>query len=264
MPARRRGRRQPRRTEPKIGTVPHDTASKLRGLDAQQQGGLGMQLEGPTAAGLMYSYSGGDGPVVVLLHGVLMNGTLWDTVVADVRDRYRCIVPELPFGAHPTPMPDDADLSLPALATMIAGFLTELDLRHVTLVCNDPPSPSAPCRSGGFPRASSGVGSIRCATTPRSAATSTSTSAPSPSPSSCSSGPTSSAPSPARSSSSGRDTTSSCPRPHQTTRSTLPEHTTRVDRRHPHPHPHRPTTDPDRPMTAHRVLLHGGSPRIGI
>ena len=34
-------------------------------------------------------------------------------------------------------MPDDADLSLRALATMIAGFLTELDLRHVTVVCND-------------------------------------------------------------------------------------------------------------------------------
>ena len=40
-----------------------------------------MRLEGPTAAGLMYSDTGGDGPVVVLLHGVLMNGTLWDTVV---------------------------------------------------------------------------------------------------------------------------------------------------------------------------------------
>ena len=74
---------------------------------------------------------------MVLLHGVLMNGTLWDEVVGDLRDRYRCIVPELPFGAHTTPMPDDADLSLPALATLIAGFLTELDLRHVTVVCND-------------------------------------------------------------------------------------------------------------------------------
>ena len=59
-----------------------------------------MQFEGPTATGLMYSDSGGDGPVVVLLHGVLMNGTLWDTVVGGLADRYRCIVPELPFGAH--------------------------------------------------------------------------------------------------------------------------------------------------------------------
>ena len=84
-----------------------------------------MQLQGPTAAGLMYSDTRGDGPVVVLLHGVLMGGTLWDTVVGGLRDRYRCIVPELPFGAHTTPMPDDADLSLPALATMIAEFFTD-------------------------------------------------------------------------------------------------------------------------------------------
>ena len=34
-------------------------------------------------------------------------------------------------------MPDDADLSLESLARMIAGFLVELDLRDVTLVCND-------------------------------------------------------------------------------------------------------------------------------
>ena len=99
-----------------------------------------MQLQGPTAAGLMYSDTGGDGPVVVL-HGVLMGGSLWDTVVEGLGDRYRCIVPELPFGAHTTPMPDDADLSLPALATLIAEFPTELDLNQVTLVCNDPLSP---------------------------------------------------------------------------------------------------------------------------
>ena len=73
-----------------------------------------MQLEGPTASGLMYSDTGGNRPVVVL-HRVLTNGPLWDTVVEGLQDRYRRIVPELPFGAHTTPMLDDADLSLPAL-----------------------------------------------------------------------------------------------------------------------------------------------------
>ena len=34
-------------------------------------------------------------------------------------------------------MPDGADLSLPAIATLLAEFLTELDLQRVTLVCND-------------------------------------------------------------------------------------------------------------------------------
>ena len=85
----------------------------------------------------MHSDSGGNGPVVVLLHGVLMGGSLWDAVVEGLGDRYRCVVPELPFGAHTAPMPDGADLSLPAIATLLAEFLAELDLQRVTLVCND-------------------------------------------------------------------------------------------------------------------------------
>ena len=85
----------------------------------------------------MYSDTGGDGPVVVLLHGVLMNGSLWDEVVDGLRNRYRCIVPELPSGAHQMPMPDDTDLSLESIVTMIAEFLEELELHSVTLVCND-------------------------------------------------------------------------------------------------------------------------------
>ena len=62
-----------------------------------------------SSSGLVYSDTGGGGPVVVFLHGVLMNGTLWDDVVDRLRGRYRCIVPELPFGAHRTPMPDDTN-----------------------------------------------------------------------------------------------------------------------------------------------------------
>ena len=85
----------------------------------------------------MYSDTGGDGSVVVLLHGVLTGGDLWDQVVDGLRDRYRCIVLELPFGAHHTPMPDDADLDLESIVTMVAAFLVELDLEDVTLVCND-------------------------------------------------------------------------------------------------------------------------------
>ncbi|MCY3892725.1 MAG: hypothetical protein OXF65_05450, partial [Acidimicrobiaceae bacterium] len=34
-------------------------------------------------------------------------------------------------------MPHGAGLSLPAIATLLAEFLTELDLQRVTLVCND-------------------------------------------------------------------------------------------------------------------------------
>lgn len=85
----------------------------------------------------MYSDTGGDGPVVVFLHGVLMNGTLWTSVVDALRRDYRCIVPELPFGAHSRPMPEAADLALGSFATLIAEFIEELELRDVTLVCHD-------------------------------------------------------------------------------------------------------------------------------
>ena len=46
----------------------------------------------------MYADTGVDGPVVVLLHGVLMDGSLWTQIVEALRDDYRCIVPELPLG----------------------------------------------------------------------------------------------------------------------------------------------------------------------
>lgn len=47
---------------------PHDVDRRRRGT--QRRGGPLMQLEGPTSAGLMYSDSGSDGPVVVLSRGV--------------------------------------------------------------------------------------------------------------------------------------------------------------------------------------------------
>ena len=66
---------------------------------------------------------------MVLLHGVLMCGSLWGTVTESLRDRYRCVVPGVSFGAHTTSMPERAELSAgPAIATMVSGFLTELDL----------------------------------------------------------------------------------------------------------------------------------------
>jgi pimeloyl-ACP methyl ester carboxylesterase len=90
------------------------------------------------AAGTIeYEDTGGSGPVVVLLHGVVMNGTLWRHVVADLRHDHRCVVPTLPLGAHRLPMREDADLSLSGQAALVAEFMDRLDLGRVTLVCND-------------------------------------------------------------------------------------------------------------------------------
>lgn len=90
-----------------------------------------------SAGVLEYEDTGGDGPVLVLLHGVAMNGSLWRHVVADLRSDFRCVVPTLPLGAHRRPMRPDADLTVPGVAHLVAEFLEELDLRDVTLVMND-------------------------------------------------------------------------------------------------------------------------------
>ena len=90
-----------------------------------------------SAGTIEYEDTGGGGPVVVLLHGLVMDGSLWRHVVADLRSDYRCVVPTLPLGGHRRPMRPDADLSLDGHARIVAEFLERLDLREVTLVQND-------------------------------------------------------------------------------------------------------------------------------
>ena len=90
------------------------------------------------SAGIIeYEDTGGNGPILVLQHGMLMDGSLWRQVVAHLRADYRCVVPTLPVGSHRQPMRPDADLSLHGLARLQAEFLEALDLREVTLVGND-------------------------------------------------------------------------------------------------------------------------------
>jgi pimeloyl-ACP methyl ester carboxylesterase len=84
-----------------------------------------------------YRDTGGDGPVVVLLHGLLMDASLWDAVIADLSVDHRCVAPTLPLGAHRRAVNAEADLSLPGLARLVAEFLERLELSDVTLVGND-------------------------------------------------------------------------------------------------------------------------------
>ena len=93
-----------------------------------------MQIDLSTGT-LDYLDTGGDGPTVVLLHGLLMDGSLWDGPIADLAADHRCVAPTLPLGAHRHPV--SGDLSLPAIAGLVEEFLDRLDLHDVTLVGND-------------------------------------------------------------------------------------------------------------------------------
>lgn len=90
-----------------------------------------------SAGPIDYDDTGGDGPVVVLLHGLLMDATVWRPVVDRLAPRHRCLTPTLPLGSHRRPTYPDADLSLPAMVRLVGEFLDALDLRDVTLVGND-------------------------------------------------------------------------------------------------------------------------------
>jgi len=87
--------------------------------------------------GTVHYRESGTGAPVVFLHGYLMGASLWDSVVRLLDHEFRCVVPELPFGAHPAPLRSDADLTAAGVGRLVADFLEALDLRDVTLVGND-------------------------------------------------------------------------------------------------------------------------------
>jgi pimeloyl-ACP methyl ester carboxylesterase len=94
------------------------------------------ELELPQGT-VRYTDTGGEGPVVVLVHGAFVNGSLWRDVVGPLSRVARVVVPELPLGSHPVSLRADADLTPPGVARLVADLLAALDLREVTLVGND-------------------------------------------------------------------------------------------------------------------------------
>jgi pimeloyl-ACP methyl ester carboxylesterase len=79
----------------------------------------------------------GSGAPIVFLHGLLVNGDLWRNVAPPLSRSHRCIVPDLPLGAHEIACAPGADLSVPGVARLVADFLDALALDDVTLVAND-------------------------------------------------------------------------------------------------------------------------------
>jgi len=80
-----------------------------------------------SAGTIEYSDTGGDRPVLVLLHGLMMDASLWDGATADLSADHRCVAPTLPLGAHRHAMRAAADLPLPRIARLAAEFLDRLN-----------------------------------------------------------------------------------------------------------------------------------------
>lgn len=88
-----------------------------------------------SAGTIEYEDTGGEGPVVVLLHGLVHDSSVWRKVIAELRTDHRLIAPTLPYGSHRRPMtrPPTPDL----VNELIVEFLDRLDIRDVTLVESD-------------------------------------------------------------------------------------------------------------------------------
>jgi pimeloyl-ACP methyl ester carboxylesterase len=110
-----------------------DTAGTVEREQGESMGTEYMDL----SAGRIRYRDSGEGPPIVFVHGLLVDGRLWRKVTPALEGDYRCIVPDLPLGAHTVPMKPDADVTPPALAGLITELIEKLDLHDVTLVGND-------------------------------------------------------------------------------------------------------------------------------
>jgi len=99
-------------------------------------------VEGPDVRRVSTSYgevrvrdTGGDGRPVLLVHSLLFDPDLYVRLVPLLTAAgLRCVVPELPLGAHAVPLRDDADLSPTGLAGLLAEVLDGLGLERVDAV----------------------------------------------------------------------------------------------------------------------------------
>jgi pimeloyl-ACP methyl ester carboxylesterase len=87
--------------------------------------------------GTIHYRDAGEGPPVVFVHGLLVDGELWRKVTPLLEVDARCIVPDLPLGSHRIAMNADADMSPAGVARLVGDLLAALDLEDVTLVGND-------------------------------------------------------------------------------------------------------------------------------
>lgn len=81
-------------------------------------------------------YRRGEGPAIVLLHGLPTSCFLWRNVVAALQRRYTLIAPDL-LGLGDTSGPLESDHSLLGQATLVEGLMEQLEVDEAVVVGHD-------------------------------------------------------------------------------------------------------------------------------
>ncbi|MGY1730668.1 alpha/beta fold hydrolase [Geodermatophilus sp. SYSU D01045] len=76
-------------------------------------------------------------PAVLAVHGLLLDGRLWDPVAERLGGGVRIVVPDLPLGAHRQAVPDRGVLTPEQVAGALADVLDGVDAERAVLVGND-------------------------------------------------------------------------------------------------------------------------------
>jgi len=77
----------------------------------------------------------GDGPVVVLLHGLFMDHRTWDRVAKELSREFRVVAPDLPgFGDSEKPSPNKFSYDIDSFAEVIADLYAGLELGRAAVV----------------------------------------------------------------------------------------------------------------------------------
>jgi pimeloyl-ACP methyl ester carboxylesterase len=94
-------------------------------------------IEVPTRVGPVPVRVTGEGPPVLAVHGLLVDGRLWDAVADLLAPHARLIAPDLPLGAHRRAVPDRARLTPPVVAQALVDVLDGLGVPEAVVVGND-------------------------------------------------------------------------------------------------------------------------------
>ncbi|MBJ7472765.1 MAG: alpha/beta hydrolase [Solirubrobacteraceae bacterium] len=119
----RQARRRARRADPAPLTVPPLTAVTERLVH--------------TSSGPVRVREAGSGPTLLFVHGLLVDGRVWDATAAELTGSFRCVIPDLPLGSHRHPMHADADFTPQGVAALLEELAQLLELGDVTVVAND-------------------------------------------------------------------------------------------------------------------------------